>query len=200
MLDFIGTFEALHEAGQPAPLDNVRRLIIFVVNAASSPSTSWNLSERPPGTIRTLVRAVGVPIDRFSSESVELLQDIKARWALLRKIRNSEAFKDSKDPALAEAVDAPDTDIYVVDVSFDALADNVERNYLNQLPTSLALPDAAIDRLRSAASAIILDSPEFQAAVKSGGARIVEQPDAVKAKSDFVHAHCRSTPQDGDCP
>ncbi|MFC0396859.1 patatin-like phospholipase family protein [Paraburkholderia rhizosphaerae] len=179
VLDFIGTFEALHEAGQPAPLDNVRRLIIFVVNAASSPSTSWNLSERPPGGIRTLVQAVGVPIDRFSAESVELLQDIKARWALLRQIRHSDAFADNKDPALAQAVEAPDTDIYVVDVSFDALSDKSERGNLNQLPTSLALPDDAIDRLRSAARTIILASPEFQEALERAGARIIDPPETV---------------------
>ncbi len=188
VLDFIGTFEALHEAGQPAPLDNVRRLIIFVVNAASSPSTSWNLSERPPGAIRTLVQAVGVPIDRFSSESVELLQDIKARWALLGQIRNSEAFRGNKDPTLARAVEAPDTDIYVVNVSFDALADQAERDGLNQLPTSLALPDEAIDRLRNAASTIILASPEFQAALKAAGARIVDQPETGKVERDAVPA------------
>jgi len=195
VLDFIGTFEALHEGGQPAPLDNVRRLIIFVVNAASSPSTSWNRSERPPGAIRTLVQAVGVPIDRFSSESIELMRDIKARWALMRQIRNSEALKENRDPALAQAVEAPDTDIHVVDVSFDALADKAERDYLNQLPTSLALPAEAIDRLRSAAGTIILASSEFQAALGNAGVRMIDLPETAKVKSDVVPVESGKAPE-----
>ena len=37
-----------------------------------------------------------------------------------------------------------------------------ERDYLNQLPTSFALPADAVDRLRAAAKKIILSSPDFQ--------------------------------------
>src|SRR6185436_8676168 len=47
-------------------------------------------------------------------------------------------------------------DIYTIDVSFQALKDKAERDYLNQLPTSFALSDEAVDRLRAAAATIIL--------------------------------------------
>ena len=48
-------------------------------------------------------------------------------------------------------VKAPEAQIYVIDVSFKALKDKSERDYLNQLPTSFVLSDEAVDRLRAAA-------------------------------------------------
>jgi NTE family protein len=47
------------------------------------------------------------------------------------------------------------------------------------LPTSFALPKAAVDRLRAAAGTIIVSSPDFQRLLKDAGARLVTQPTAV---------------------
>jgi NTE family protein len=176
VLDVLETFEALHEAGQPTPLDHIRSIIIFVVNSLSTPSTEWNKSENPPGTIDILIKSAGVPIDRYSGEMVEQLRDIDARWNTLRQIRGSAAFAKNKDPALTAIVNAPNADIYVIDVSFKALQDQSERDYLNQLPTSFHLPDEAVDRLRAAARTLILNSPDLQQALSDEGARIVDRP------------------------
>jgi NTE family protein len=80
VLDVLETYEALHGAGQPTPLDHIRRIIIFVVNSLSTPSTKWNKSENPPGSIDILIKSAGVPIDRYSGELVEQLRDIQERW------------------------------------------------------------------------------------------------------------------------
>ena len=71
-------------------------------------------------------------------------------------------------------MNAPDADIYTIDVSFEALKDKPERDYLNQLPTSFVLSGEAVDRLRAAAATIIFDSPDLRAALKDEGARIVD--------------------------
>ena len=176
VLDVLETFEALHEAGQRSPLDHIRRIIIFVVNSLSIPSTEWNKSQDPPGSIDILIKAAGVPIDRYSGEMVEQLKDISARWKALHKIRDSVAFAKDKDPAMTYVVKAPEAEIYVIDVSFHALKDKSERDYLNQLPTSFVLPDEAVDRLRAAAATIIFYSPDFQQLLKDEGAHIVGPP------------------------
>ena len=178
VLDIIETFEALHTLGQPTPLDHVRRIVIVVVNARSSPKTAWDESQAAPGSIALLIQATGVPIDAYSSDTVELLRDIQARWQSQRKIRDSAALSADPDPVLTEAKHAPDTDLYVVDVSFQTLEDGNELEYLNNLPTSLVLPDAAVDRLRAAARKIILASPEFQRLLRDAGARVVTEPTA----------------------
>ncbi|HEY2677313.1 MAG TPA: patatin-like phospholipase family protein [Steroidobacteraceae bacterium] len=174
VLDVMETFEALRAAGQRTPLDHVRRVIIFVVNSVSAPSTKWDQSESSPGNFTVLTKAAGVPIDRYASESIELLRDIDARWTLLREIRDSVAFAKNKDPALGSVENAPNADIYTIEVSFRALHDKAERDYLNQLPTSFALPAEAVDRLRAAAGKIILDSPDFRQMLQDEGAHIAD--------------------------
>jgi NTE family protein len=66
--------------------------------------------------------------------------------------------------------------IYAIDVSFAALTDKAEFDYLNQQPTSFVLPPEAVDRLRAAAGKIILASPEFRRLLKDIDAKIVADP------------------------
>jgi NTE family protein len=174
VLDFLEAFEALRLAGQPTPLDHVRRIIVFVVNSASSPSFDWNERENSPSALSILVKASGVPVDRYANESIELLRDIAARWTAQRAIRDSPAFDNKKDPAVSWVGNAVNADIYPIEVSFDALGNGKERDFLNQLPTSFALPADAIDRLRAAARTIILTSPDFQRLLKESQGRVAD--------------------------
>jgi NTE family protein len=175
ILDILELFETLHEAGFRTPLDHVRRIVVFVVNSQSSPATDWAKSEDSPGTLPILIKSAGVPIDRYSGEQVEQLRDIEARWKTLRRVRDLPGF-NRDDPALAFVRNAPDIDLYAIDVSFKALKDAKERDYLNQLPTSFVLKDEEVDRLRAAAARIILDSPDFQRVLREIGARVVASP------------------------
>jgi NTE family protein len=176
VLDTVEILEALHLVGQRTPLDHVRRIVVFVVNSISSPKTQWDKSEVPPGTIDILLKAAGVPIDRYSYETTELLRDKQARWNSMRLIRESAAFAANRDPAVAAALRTPEATIYAIDVSFAALNDKAELDYLNELPTSFSLPDEAVDRLRAAAGKAIMASPDFQRLLKDTGARIVAPP------------------------
>jgi NTE family protein len=106
------------------------------------------------------------------------LKDTAARWQDLRRIRNSAAFASNTDPAIAQALRTPDAEVYAIDVSFGELKDKAEREYLNEQPTSFALPAEAVDRLRAAAGTIILASPEFQRLLRDVGAKIVTGPPA----------------------
>ena len=178
VLDALELLEALHDAGVPTPLDQVRRVIVFVVNSLSSPPSTWDESESPPGTVDILLKATGVPIDHYSYEAVELLKDISARWDTMRRIRNLAGCSTSKDSPICAAVRAPEAEIYAIDVSFAALPDKAERDYLNQQPTSFVLPAEAVDRLRAAAGTIIQASPEFQRLLKDVGARVIADPSA----------------------
>jgi NTE family protein len=163
VLDYLETFEALRESGQATPLDHVRRLLIFVVNSVSIPSHRWNASENPPGSSTILGKAAGVPIDRYANESVELLKDIDARWALLREVRE---WLGKDGPKLSRVENAPDIELYPIDVSFQELKNVAERERLNELPTTFHLTDEAVDRLRAAAASIVLGSAELHEALK----------------------------------
>jgi hypothetical protein len=80
----------------------------------------------------------------------------------IRRLRQAGAFANAGNVDLARAVDIPDTELYSIDVSFTALDDSTERDYLNGLPTSFVLTDEQVDRLRAAAALILRASPEYQ--------------------------------------
>jgi NTE family protein len=178
VLDALEFLEALNDAGQPTPLDHVKRIIVFVVNSLSSPPTNWDESESPPGTVDILLKATGVPIDHYSYEAVELLKDISARWNKDRETRRLAACSASNGTPLCAAIRVPQAEIYTIDVSFAALPDAKEREYLNLQPTSFVLPPEAVDRLRAAAGTIIEASPEFQRLLKDVGAKVIAAPAA----------------------
>lgn len=176
VIDALNFLEALHDAGLPSPLDHVRRIVIFIVNSLSARPTNWDESENGPGTVEVLLKATGVPIDHYSYEAVELLKDIAARWEKDRRVRDLAGCSANRDSKLCAAVRPPEAEVYAIDVSFAALSDKTERDYLNQQPTSFVLPAEAVDRLRAAAGTIIQASPEVQRLLKDTGAKIVPIP------------------------
>jgi NTE family protein len=187
VLDVLELLEALHDDGKPTPLDHVRRIIVFIVNSLSSPPTNWDESERPPGTLDILLKATGVPIDHYSYEAIEQLKDIAARWRMGRNIRALAGCSANKDLPVCAAVRPPEAEIYAIDVSFALLPDANERLYLNQQPTSFALPAEAVDRLRAAAGTIILASPEFHRLLDDVGATLLVQPTATGQIAPATH-------------
>ncbi|MEO8508504.1 MAG: patatin-like phospholipase family protein [Betaproteobacteria bacterium] len=176
VLETLEELEAVRMKGGKTPLDNVKRIVVIVVNSLSSPKTNWDLSERPPGSLDILLKATGVPIDRYSYETVELLRDIVARWDMMRRIRASPAFDAARDPTLTGLMSAPSTRLYAIDVSFPQLKDKREFEYLNELPTSFVLKPEEVDRLRAAAGTILLESRDFQRLLTDVGATIVPSP------------------------
>jgi NTE family protein len=181
VLDTFEILEALSDSGIRTPFDNLRRIIVFVVNSISEPATDWDKSEEPPGTVATLLKSAGTPIDRNSFENVEQLRDTAAKWRTMRLIASSRAMAANTDPAVARALHVPKAEIYAIDVSFAALTDKAEFDYLNQQPTSFALSAEAVDRLRAAAGTAILASPEFQRLLKDIDAKIVAVPPAASS-------------------
>ena len=176
VLDAVGILEALWETGIETPLDNVKRIVVFIVNSVSAPPTDWERTEAPPGTLPTLIKAAGTPIDVNSFESVEQLKDIAEYWRTMRLIKNSPAMSENKDPAVARSLHVPDAEIYAVNISFASLKDKAEFGYLNSLPTSFVLPPEAVDRLRAAARTIINNDPEFLRLMKDLDSKVVTAP------------------------
>ena len=148
-----------------------------MVNARSSPKTNWDRRESSPSTLKLMIKAAGVPIDYYSYEAMELLKDKQARWGTMRRIRQSPGFAAAaKEPAFSSDLHTPDTEIYAIDVSFAALPDRKEFEYLNDLETSMVLTEEAVDRLRAAAGKAIMASAEFQRFLRDVGATISSEP------------------------
>ncbi len=181
VLEALESWEAARSVGRGASIDAYRRVVVFVVNSLSVPKNNWDRSERPPGDIAILIKAAGVPIDRYSYEAVELLKDLIARWQAARSLRSAGAFAGGNNPVLSRASNVPDIDVYAIDVSFSADPDAAARDVLNDLPTSFVLSDAEVDLLRASAGRTVRASPDFQRLLRDVGATVAQPPLAAPA-------------------
>ena len=165
ILEAMEELEASSVYREDVGLAKFRRMVVIVVNSHSAPETDWDRSESGPGPLSIMMQASGVPIDRYSYESVELLKDIVARWNMLRELATLRARTSGTPlpPGL------PDFKFYAIDVSFDSIPDLKERRYFLNLPTSFVLSPEEVDRLREVAGRLLRESTEFQALVTDLG-------------------------------
>jgi NTE family protein len=126
-----------------------RTILAVVVNAHRDPPRDWDRSPEAPGKGDLLDQAASIPVDRYSLEAVEAARDQLDRWARA----------------------APGRTAHLVEVSFEAIPDPAERRWFRELPTSFALEDEQVDRLREVAGRLLRDSAEYQRALAElGGA------------------------------
>jgi NTE family protein len=96
---------------------------------------------------------------------MEVLRDHMKRWqesitkGRCKKMK-SKAVADGKSDSTGNHDCAAKT--YLIEVGFDALKDETEREHLKDLPTTFNLESQDVDRLRKAARLILQESDEFQ--------------------------------------
>ena len=90
----------------------------------------------------------GIQTRTSNFETIELLRSSFEGWARELSERRNEPVE-----------------FRLVDLYFDALTDPAERAYLRNLPTSLALDDEAVDRLRRAGRELLRSSPDLRDAL-----------------------------------
>ncbi len=169
-----GVLEALEELAASAAFrgqvgfGDIHRVVLLVVNSHSSPKTDWDRHEKPPGFVVQLLQSTGVPIDRYSFETVETLKDRAEIVKWRRELLIAEARLAGASKAQAEA-QVPKVTLEVVDVSFDAIKNPSERAHMMNLPTSFVLPPDDVDRLRDAAGQVMRQSADYRAVVSGFG-------------------------------
>jgi NTE family protein len=169
-----GVLEALEELAASAAFRGevgfgvIRRIVLLVVNSRSSPRTDWDRKESPPGTIGQLLQASGVPIDRYSFETIETMKDRAEIWKWRRDLLVAQARLAGATEEEAEG-SVPKFSLHVLDVSFDAISDPKERAYFMDLPTSFVLPAEDIDKLREIAGRLLQQSAEYDTIMRELG-------------------------------
>jgi NTE family protein len=161
-LDASGAFRA--EVG----FGVIDRIVLIVVNAHSAPTTDWDRREKPPGFLTQLMQSAGVPLQRYSFETVETMKDRAETWARQRELRVAKERLAGATAAEAEAK-VSNIELRVLDISFDAIADLEERQRFLNLPTSFSLPAEDVDGLREIAGTLMRQSADYRAIVKALG-------------------------------
>lgn len=144
----------------------IRRIVLIVVNAHSSPRTDWDRKESPPGFATQLFQSAGVPIARYSFETVETMKDRAEIQNWRRELQVARLRLEGMSEEEAEA-SVRKFDVTVMDVSFEAIPDPEERAYFMDLPTSFVLSDEEVDGLREIAGRLLRQSSDYQSLVQA---------------------------------
>jgi NTE family protein len=133
------------DAPELARLRKVRKVVVIAVNALRVPEVDWDRSAAPPGSSTLQDQMWSIPVDRITMDAVERAREQLARW------------KASGPPS------GPDQrETYLVQVTFDELADPAERDRFRKVKTSLALPKEQVDQLREVSGRLLREAPGFK--------------------------------------
>lgn len=119
--------------------------------------------DEPPGALSQLLQSTGVPIDRYSFETIEIMKDREEIDGWRRELMILRARLSGKTDADAEAsIPLPRLTVHTMDVSFDAIKDSIERARFMNMPTSFVLPPEDVDRQREIGARLLRGSHDFQ--------------------------------------
>ena len=141
--------------------EEVDKVLVIVVNAATQPATERDESPAVPGLVDVVTSAATVPLDNYSADTVALLKakvnefnagydNLQDCAALLRE----ECPGGELDTSLLRPVD-----LYVVEVAFDYIADAEERRWFKNISTSFSLPEETVDALKRIGCNLYRDDP-----------------------------------------
>ena len=126
------------------------KLLLLVVNARSQAENDFGSRAQPPDTFKTLLTAIGTPIDATSFQLLGRLDELI-----------DERFNPKS----------------LVLVDFDFIADAGCRSHFQNMATSWTLPRAQVDELIDLGKAMVLQSPSYKEIVTAlGGTVPAAQP------------------------
>jgi NTE family protein len=123
-----------------------------MVSAETTPDPSQYTLNEIPGLMRVSKALVDIPINRYSTDTTELMRQAVSQWRRELRLR----------PPDAQRIFAPDAEIYFITVSLAEIEDAVEHARFMNIPTNLALTDDELDHLLLAASRLLRKDKDFQ--------------------------------------
>lgn len=149
--------------------EKIDKLVVIVVNAATRPKTGRDETASVPGLIDTLSTAAGVPIDNYSFDTVDLLKKTMKEYGEDTKlVETCNRLSAAKGERCALKLDAPHAvDLYPIEVAFQYVASRKEREWFQNLPTSLELPRETVDRLRAVGRELLAQDPQFESLMRT---------------------------------
>jgi NTE family protein len=135
---------AFEQIGHPHP----RLILMILVNAQSHHEPTFAESAASPALTELIDTVTSDQISLYNFETIELVSTALESWAT--------ELSTPKRPVSAE----------FVDVSFDAVQDEADREALNAIGTNFSLTDEEVDRLIGAGQSLLRASPQFQESLK----------------------------------
>ncbi|MBH0183733.1 MAG: patatin-like phospholipase family protein, partial [Nitrospira sp.] len=146
---YIGNLESTF---QSLGAKRIRKLVYLMVSAETTPDPNQYTLNEIPGLMRVSKALVDIPINRYSTDTAELMRQAVSQWQ--RELRQR--------PPDAHRIFTPDAEIYFITVSLAEIENAVEHARFMNIPTNLSLTDSEIDHLLLAASKLLRNDKDFQ--------------------------------------
>lgn len=126
-----------------------RQILVISVNAFAKKKPDWVLERYAPSALEVMRSVSADQIRRYSSDTIQIVRD---------------QFEQ-----LVSEMSTPERPVtfHFVDVSFERIDDDDEREFLNGIGTSMDLDDNEIDRLIAAGRNLVRESSEFKRFVEA---------------------------------
>jgi NTE family protein len=132
---------------------DVRQILIISVNSRVLPKPDWALERAAPSLAQVIGSISWDQINRYNIDTLDIVRSAYKKW--------TEQVSTSENPV----------NFNFVEVSFESVRDDAERQSLNNIGTNFHLKDEQVDLLISAARKVLLESPEFQAFLERNNGR-----------------------------
>jgi NTE family protein len=138
---------------------SLQKVLIIVVDSHVETERGFSHKESL-GFFSLIGASVGIPIDRFSFETIELCERVlEERVAEIRKDR----AKDIKiEPGSKTGMAVPGPHLYTVVLQFNNLPNKEDSEFFRSMPTSFKLKGTDVDRLRRIAAQQLRNASTFQ--------------------------------------
>lgn len=128
-------------------LEEIQKLVVIVVDAKTMSLPDYDSKRSAPGVVSVINSIATIPLDNYSADTVELLQDTLKQRAT----------------AQAQQPDLHQVELYRVYVGFDRIENEGERKKFLTIPTSFNLSRNQVDALRNKAGELLEQSTCFKA-------------------------------------
>ena len=152
VLETTALFGDLESTFQMLGAKHIRKLVYLMVSAETAPDLHQYQLNDIPGLMRVSRALIDIPINRYSMDTVQLMNRAVQQWRVQLQQR----------PPGMPSVFAPDADIYFINAGLTEVTDPEEEARLMNIATTLALTDEEVARLLLAGSRLLRSSPEFQ--------------------------------------
>ena len=156
VLETTALFGDLESTFQMLGAKKIRKLVYLMVSAETAPDISQYQLNDIPGLSRVSRALIDIPINRYSTDTMELLDQAIQQWRLQLRQR----------PDNLPSIFTPDADIYFINASLTEITDPEEEARLMNIATNLALTNEEVDHLLQAGARLLRDNPEFQRLIR----------------------------------
>jgi len=141
-------------------IENTRRVVFIIVNAQTNKGKDrkhLNVVSKPPRTRRSVSAALATLMNSSNFDTIFMFKKYFEEILLKKQMAGEDIFKINFD---------------IIHINFEEIADNKEREFFENLPTSLQLPPETVDRVRKKAGELLYQSEDFRKLIADLGGKI----------------------------